>query len=212
MALVPFPSKAAKSAAERDPDRLGRRRLAADDGGKMSFLDHLDELRRRIIWALVGVVVGFGDRHRLLSAVCRLRDASRCRRCCRPGQTLIYTEPTEALMLYLKIARHRRHPDRVAARHDAGVAVRRARPLLAREEAGDPVRSGVVVFFIGGAAFAHYYVFPLTFKFFGSFSSDVADVHAAHRAGVLALHEAGADLRRSSSRCRRWCCSWRGWG
>ena len=28
------------------------------------------------------------------------------------------------------------------------------------------------LFFIGGAAFAHYVVFPLTFKFFGSFSSD----------------------------------------
>jgi sec-independent protein translocase protein TatC len=28
------------------------------------------------------------------------------------------------------------------------------------------------IFFIAGAAFAHYYAFPLTFQFFGSFSSD----------------------------------------
>jgi sec-independent protein translocase protein TatC len=28
------------------------------------------------------------------------------------------------------------------------------------------------IFFIAGAAFAHFYVFPLTFKFFGSFSSE----------------------------------------
>src|SRR6185369_6517356 len=29
------------------------------------------------------------------------------------------------------------------------------------------------VFFIGGAAFSHYVVFPLTWKFFSSFTSDI---------------------------------------
>ena len=51
-------------------------------------------------------------------------------------------------------------------------------------------------FFIGGAAFAHYLVFPLTWKFLGSFSERRGDLHAAGRAGVLAVHEAGPDVRR----------------
>ena len=61
MALVPFPSKGTKSAPERDPDDWDDEDDAAEQaGGKMSFLDHLDELRRRIIWALVWVGIGFG--------------------------------------------------------------------------------------------------------------------------------------------------------
>ena len=43
-----FPSKAASPPPGRRP-RLGRRRPVADGAGKMSFLEHLDELRRRII-------------------------------------------------------------------------------------------------------------------------------------------------------------------
>ena len=51
----------------------------------------------------------------------------RCRQMLPRGQTLIYTEPTEAFMLYIKIARHCRAAARLAGRHDAGVAVHRAR-------------------------------------------------------------------------------------
>ena len=59
MALVPFPSA---SPVPRDPDDD---ELQDDDGagGKMSFLEHLDELRKRLIisvWALVvGCVISF---------------------------------------------------------------------------------------------------------------------------------------------------------
>ena len=55
MALVPFPSKGAKSAPERDPDDWDDEDAPEQSGGKMSFLDHLDELRRRIMWALGSV-------------------------------------------------------------------------------------------------------------------------------------------------------------
>src|ERR687891_29819 len=33
--------------------------LEPDGGGKMSFLDHLDELRRRLVYAVVAVFIGF---------------------------------------------------------------------------------------------------------------------------------------------------------
>ena len=83
MALVPFPSKGTKSVSERDPDDWDDDDAPEESGGKMSFLDHLDELRSRLMWALGAVVLGFADRRRLLPAAVRLRDRTRCRRCCR---------------------------------------------------------------------------------------------------------------------------------
>ena len=57
MALVPFPQKSALP-AENEPDWDDADADSAD-GGKMSFLEHLDELRKRIVWSLVGVGLGF---------------------------------------------------------------------------------------------------------------------------------------------------------
>src|SRR5258705_6002829 len=80
MALVPFPGpggsgKPSPHDLDPDPDfttegnRILRRDPGADgdrdddeqdDGGaKMSFLEHLDELRKRIIYSAVSIFVGF---------------------------------------------------------------------------------------------------------------------------------------------------------
>ena len=103
MALVPFPSKGAKSVSERDPDDWDDDDAPEESGGKMSFLDHLDELRRRLMWALGSVVLGFGIAclfyQQLFNFV-----IDPMRAMLPAGQALIYTEPTEALMLYVKIA------------------------------------------------------------------------------------------------------------
>jgi sec-independent protein translocase protein TatC len=172
MALVPFPSKGAKSASERDPDDWDDEDDTAESpGGKMSFLDHLDELRKRIIWALVSVVVGFGIAclfyQQLFDFV-----IGPMRAMLPAGQKLIYTEPTEALMLYVKIAI-------IAGILIASPGVMTqvwlfvAPGLYSKEKKlAIPFILVSSIFFITGAAFAHYYVFPLTFKFFGSFSSD----------------------------------------
>ena len=172
MALVPFPSKGAKSASERDPDDDWDDDDAAEEsGGKMSFLDHLDELRRRIMWALGSVVVGFGIAiafyQRLFDFVIGPMQAMLPK-----GQTLIFTEPTEAMMIYIKIAV-------IAGILIASPAVMTqvwlfVAPGLYSHEKKMAIPFILVssLFFIGGAAFAHYYVFPLTFKFFSSFSSD----------------------------------------
>lgn len=172
MALVPFPSKGAKSAPEHDPDDWDDESDAAEEaGGKMSFLDHLDELRRRIIWALVWVGLGFGIAcafyQQLFDFV-----INPMRAMLPKGQTLIYTEPTEALMLYVKIAI-------IAGIIIASPGVMAqvwlfvAPGLYSHEKKmAVPFIAVSSLFFVLGAAFAHYYVFPLTFKFFGSFSSD----------------------------------------
>jgi sec-independent protein translocase protein TatC len=172
MALVPFPSKGAKSASERDPDDWDDVDAAEESGGKMSFLDHLDELRRRIMWALGSVVVGFGIAigfyQQLFNFV-----IDPMREMVPKGQTLIFTEPTEAMMIYIKIAV-------IAGILIASPAVMTqvwlfVAPGLYSHEKKMAIPFILVssFFFILGAAFAHYYAFPLTFKFFGSFSSDV---------------------------------------
>jgi len=54
MALVPFPQKSATPAEEPDWDSD----TESAEGGRMSFLEHLDELRKRLIWALLSLVIG----------------------------------------------------------------------------------------------------------------------------------------------------------
>ena len=61
MALVPFPSQAAERVPDDDvdPDRGPDQEPDDFDGGKMSFLEHLDELRKRIIRSVIAIFVGF---------------------------------------------------------------------------------------------------------------------------------------------------------
>ena len=172
MALVPFPSKASKAAAsDPDPD-WDDDDSSPDGGGKMSFLEHLDELRKRIVWALVGVVIGFSIAiffyQELWQFVMEPMQAL-----LPPGQKLIYTEPTEQLMLYVKIC------------VIAGILI--GSPLVMTQvwlfispglyqhekKAAIPFVVMSSAFFIGGAAFAHYLVFPLTWRFLSSFANDV---------------------------------------
>jgi len=138
---------------------------------KMSFLDHLEELRGRLIKALIAVVVGF-------LVACAFIDRIFAfimlpmKQMLQPGQKLIFIEPTEAFMLNIWIGLM------------AGLLI--ASPVVFSQvwlfiapglyshekKLAIPFIVMSSLFFITGAAFAHYYVFPLTFKFFGSFSSD----------------------------------------
>jgi sec-independent protein translocase protein TatC len=169
MALVPFPNKAAKPADDEpdwddhDPDQ--------DSGGKMSFLDHLDELRRRIIYSLVSVGIGFGIAFFWLDDIFTF--IFKPMQAVLPaGQHMIYTEPGEQFFLMFKIGLM------------AGLII--ASPLVfsqvwlfiapglyAKEKklAIPFVLMGTVLF-VGGAAFSHYQVFPIIWKFFATSSVD----------------------------------------
>jgi len=187
MALVPFPGSASPHDLDPDPDfqTTGNRILKRDPGAdgdrddddaedgeaKMSFLEHLDELRKRIIYAAISIFVGFIIAfifiQRLFDFVMKPLQAG-----LPAGQHLIYTEPTEAFVLYLTIA------------GIAGAVI--ALPLVMTQvwlfiapglyshekKMAIPFVLLSSICFIAGAAFSHYIVFPLTWKFFVSFTSD----------------------------------------
>jgi len=191
MALVPFPGapKPEPPAHDLDPDpdfrtagnRILRRERLHDpdsdtdeeDAGeaKMSFLEHLDELRKRIIYSGISIFVGFLIAiifvQRLFDFVMKPLEAG-----LPAGDKLIYTEPTEAFVLYITIA------------GIAGLVI--ALPLVMTQiwlfiapglysnekKIAIPFVAMSSIFFVAGAAFSHYVVFPLTWKFFVSFTSD----------------------------------------
>ena len=158
-------------AGELEPRHLGTPD-DADAAGKMSFLDHLDELRRRIVYAVLSITVGFVIAFLFITRIFNF--------IMRPlqellpaGGTLIFTEPSEAFILYIKIAL-------MAGLILASPAVMAqvwlfiAPGLYAKEKKwAIPFILMSSFFFVAGAAFSHYVVFPLTWRFFVSFTTDI---------------------------------------
>ena len=140
----------------------------ADDGARMSFLDHLDELRRRLMIAaaaiIVGMVVSFFFINDIYGFIMEPLTAL-----LPPGGHFITTELTEKFMLYMKIAA-------LAGLLLASPVVMTqlwlfvAPGLYAHEK---KLAIPFVVlgsgFFLAGAAFSHYFVFPVAFRFFAQF-------------------------------------------
>ena len=173
MALVPFPTQGPKPVPDDDLDEPDPAELDGEDaGGKMSFLEHLDELRRRIIYAVLSLAGGFliccFFVYDLFDFIMRPLQAM-----LPPGGTLVYTDPTEAFVLYIKIAAI------------AGLLL--SSPLIFlqvwlfiapglyshEKKWAIPFILMSTVFFVGGAAFSHYIVFPLTWRFFVGFTNDI---------------------------------------
>jgi sec-independent protein translocase protein TatC len=187
MALVPFPGPAAPEPEQSDvtpyavnsPPPAGP--LVAsdplDDGepeepveGRMTFLEHLDELRKRITHSVVALLLGFLVAFAFID---RVKDFIFARLTADiPGGTLIYTEPGEAFFLYIKMAAI------------AGVLLSSpyvmyqvwlfiAPGLYANEKKlAIPFVFFATALFVGGAAFSHYLLFPAAWTFFASFSDD----------------------------------------
>ncbi len=173
MALVPFPNKAVtETSPDDDPDWDNSEDASDGLAGKMSFLEHLDELRKRIIWAVVslavGVFIAFFFIQEIFDFIMRP-----LQKMLPAGGTLVYTDPTEAFSLYIQIALI------------AGLVI--ASPLVftqlwlfiapglyAHEKKwAIPFVVGSTFFFILGAAFSHFVVFPLTWRFFVGFTTDI---------------------------------------
>jgi sec-independent protein translocase protein TatC len=172
MALVPFPSKA-DTPVPRDEVEPDWDDSQPEDGGKMSFLEHLDELRRRIIYSVASVFAGF------LIAFFFIRDLyafvmEPMSALLPDGRSLIFTEPTEPFFLWLKIAAI------------AGVLI--ASPVVMSQvwlfvapglyshekKLAIPFVALTSIFFILGAMFSHYVVFPVSFQFFIGFETEFA--------------------------------------
>jgi sec-independent protein translocase protein TatC len=163
MALLSFPgTKPPYDPDDEDLDQEGA-------SGKMSFLEHLDELRQRIIKSLLALVVGFVV---ALYYIQPLLDFVY-----KPLTALFqtgkfqYTEPTEAFMLTMKLA--------------ALVGLLGAMPVILyqvwrfvapglyanEKKFVVPFVMLSTIFFTLGAAFAHYIAFPWAVKFFASYET-----------------------------------------
>ena len=175
MALVPFPSQNRQDDEQNLPAKPGGFSPFGDDEepageGRMTFLEHLDELRKRITHAVGGLLVCFIIAFAFIG---RVRDFIYARLTTDiPGGKLIFTEPSEAFMLLIKMA--------------ALTGVLIASPyimlqvwffiapgLYAKEKKlAIPFVLSSSALFIAGAAFSHYLVFPAAWKFFASFSNE----------------------------------------
>mgnify|MGYP000511423633 CR=1 FL=1 len=145
--------------------------MSNDD--KMPFTQHLDELRKRLIVCLIAVGVGFliayAFKEKIFEVLMRPWIQAM-----PPGHEakLIYTAPHEAFFTYLKVAF-------IAG---LGLAVpvillqlwRFIAPGLYENEKRYliPIVFFSSIFFLGGALFGYFLVFPVGFQFFTSFASD----------------------------------------
>jgi sec-independent protein translocase protein TatC len=171
MALVPFSRHASDPAADDDLDVEEGGRPDAEAADKMSFLEHLDDLRRRLIWSVASISVGFLIAFFFINPIFDF--VMRPMQQMLPaGQTLVYTDPSEAFMLMVKIAL-------IAGTLIASPLVFLqvwmfiAPGLYANEKKlAIPFVLMSSVFFVLGAAFAHYVVFPIVWHFFVGFTKD----------------------------------------
>ena len=171
MALVPFPNKAAKP-ADDEPDWDDHDEENA--GGKMSFLDHLDELRRRIIYSLAAVGVAFIFTFYFVDHI-YLFIMLPMQQMLPPGEALSYIDPTEGFILKIKIALM---AGLIAASPVvfSQVWLFIAPGLYAHEKKlAIPFIAMSTVFFVAGAAFSHYAVFGVVWEFLAGQTLSVPD-------------------------------------
>jgi sec-independent protein translocase protein TatC len=164
VALVPFPgAHPSVGAFESDIEEDAA-------GAKMSFLEHLDELRTRIVHSLVaiavGVLVGFAFINYVIDFI-----LGPSRRLLPAGSKMIYTQPGEAFSLWIQVAMI--IGVIVAAPYVMYQVWLFIAPGLYTNEKkfAIPFVFLSTAGFIGGAAFNHYIVFPWMMAFFASYNT-----------------------------------------
>jgi sec-independent protein translocase protein TatC len=168
MALVPFPGKQSSSLQPRPP--IDDDEEGGLEEGRMSFLEHLDELRRRIIYACTGIAVGICASFFFIQQIYDFLTAPALATL-PPGSKLIYTQPTEAFSLYIQISL-------IAGAIFAAPFImyqvwRFVAPGLYAND-----KKFVIPFvlfstlgFLAGAAFNHYVAYPFIMMYFASFNT-----------------------------------------
>jgi sec-independent protein translocase protein TatC len=170
MALVPFPSATSGDDRGSDTDPFD------DSGSKMSFLEHLDELRKRLIYIVYSLIAGCAVAYiyiaRLFDFIMKPMYQMLPHDSAGGAGKLMYTAGSEPFMLYIKIG------------FLAGIFF--ASPLILwqvwkfiapglyshEKKFAIPFVLMSTIFFIAGGLFAHYVAFPVTWLFFNSFSTD----------------------------------------
>jgi sec-independent protein translocase protein TatC len=171
MGLVSFPGAVPSRPPDDDREiQLTDPEALDEAGARMSFLEHLEELRKRIINSVLGIAVGivfsFFYIQRIYDfltgpAIATLPE----------GSKLIYTQPTEAFALYIQISLI------------SGVVLAApwimfqvwmfiAPGLYANEKRFViPFVLFSSVGFVAGAAFNHYVAYPFIMTYFASFNT-----------------------------------------
>jgi sec-independent protein translocase protein TatC len=171
---MPVLERSLESRSHRELDQ--RMELAAreeDDleSGRMSFLEHLDELRKRLIASIAGVAAGCAIGFIFVGRVFEFIMVP-LQQMLPDGGKMITTAGPEYFMLYIKVG------------FVTGLLIAApwvlwqvwlfvAPGLYAREKRfAIPFVLAASVCFFSGAAFAHYIAFPTIWRFFVDFSTD----------------------------------------
>jgi sec-independent protein translocase protein TatC len=142
-----------------------------ESSGSMGFLEHLDELRTRLIRSCLAVAVGMCAAWLFVDRIATFVEGPVIRSL-PPGSTLVFTRPSEAFSFYLDLALI--GGVIVAAPFITYQVWRFIAPgLYAREKRFVlPFLAFTTVGTVTGAMFSHYVLFPATMGFFGTFSTD----------------------------------------
>lgn len=161
MSLVPFPRADQALPAERDVEEAG---------AKMSFLEHLDELRKRLIYAVISVAAGCGVAFLFINQIVAFIMAPLAHMLPN-NQRLIATSGPDYFMLVLQIGLI------------AGIFI--ASPLVLwqvwkfispglyshEKRFAIPFVLMSTFFFVSGGLFSHFIAFPWTWHFFINFTN-----------------------------------------
>ena len=168
MALVPFPSATPGDDQDQEP--------YDDSGSKMSFLEHLDELRKRLLYIvyslIAGCIVAYIFIGKIFDFVMKPMQEMLPHDAAAGGGKLMYTAGSEPFMLFIKTG------------FLVGIFI--ASPLILwqvwkfiapglyshEKKFAIPFVMLSTVFFVAGGLFAHYIAFPVTWQFFIGFSTD----------------------------------------
>jgi sec-independent protein translocase protein TatC len=140
---------------------------------KMPFMKHLEELRKRLIASAIAIGVGFLISYAFKEQIFEVLVQPWIKAMPKGHEAkLIYTAPHEAFFTYMKVS--------FIAGMGLAVPViiyqlwRFIAPGLYENEKRYlvPVVFFSSVFFLGGALFGYFFVFPVGFQFFASFASD----------------------------------------
>lgn len=161
----------ASDPAEEENDEEEKEERGAEDDVPMSILGHLNELRRRLCRIVIIVILGFVAFYGISEPLYDFLSAP-LKACMPEGSKLIYTSPQGAFFTYMKVAL-------VASLFGtspfsfyqiwAFIA-----PGLYREEkrAVLPLAFFSSIFFLSGATFCFFLVFPIAFQFFMGFATE----------------------------------------
>ena len=143
--------------------------------GEMTFLEHFEELRRRLSWAALGYAAAFAVSTAFLSQIMQAL-VEPYYKYLPKGQKLAYTEITEVFFFYMKVA--------------AVVAIFVSAPWIfyqlwrfispglkpKEKRLALPFVLATSFFFMAGMAFCYFAVLPYTFKFFYDFNKDFTNL------------------------------------